>query len=93
MKASFKVERFCIVIKSGGSSVCAAATVKVLVDGQGQLAVAEADGPMSALGQAMGLALQHFYPNLNLAGDSNDGWLNAICGHLSRLSANYGRQI
>ena len=54
-----------IVEKRGhGEEPITEATLKISVDGQQQLTVAEGDGPVHALDGAMRKALMHFYPEL-----------------------------
>ena len=49
---------------SNESIACAHAWVKVLVDGQYEIAAAEGDGPVNALDGALRRALTRFFPNL-----------------------------
>lgn len=48
-----------------GAKVYSTAVVKVIVNGQTELAVAEGDGPVNALDSAIRVALERFYPALN----------------------------
>ena len=55
----------CIVEKRGeGEEAITEATVKLIVDGQERLTVAEGDGPVHALDGALRKALLEFYPEL-----------------------------
>ncbi|MDR3336845.1 MAG: citramalate synthase [Treponema sp.] len=62
----FKIEAYRVVSEHPTSAVlaCSHAWVKVLVDGQEEIAAAEGDGPVNALDGALRRALKHFYPEL-----------------------------
>ena len=49
---------------TGETIACSHAWVKVLVDGQVEIAAAEGDGPVNALDSALRRALKFFYPSL-----------------------------
>jgi 2-isopropylmalate synthase len=49
---------------TGETIACSHAWVKVLVDGQEEIAAAEGDGPVNAMDGALRRALKHFYPEL-----------------------------
>ncbi|MCL2374222.1 MAG: citramalate synthase [Treponema sp.] len=50
-----------------GAIACSHAWIKVLVDGQEELAAAEGSGPVNAMDTALRRALKHFYPELEQA--------------------------
>jgi 2-isopropylmalate synthase len=63
----FQIEAYRVVSEhpSGGAIACSHAWVKVLVDGQREIAAAEGDGPVNALDCALRRALRRFYPELD----------------------------
>jgi 2-isopropylmalate synthase len=65
-KSLFKILAYRVVSEhpTGETIACAHAWVKVLVDGQDEIAAAEGNGPVNALDGALRRALQHFYPEL-----------------------------
>jgi 2-isopropylmalate synthase len=67
-KPLFCIEAYRVVSEhpSGGSIACSHAWVKVLVEGQNEIAAAEGDGPVNALDGALRRALTRFYPDLQL---------------------------
>ena len=62
----FKIEAYRVVSEhpTGETISCSHAWVKVLVDGQYEIAAAEGDGPVNAMDNALRRALQHFFPEL-----------------------------
>src|SRR6185369_10195656 len=61
----FDVEGFRVIVeKRGDGEPITEATVKLRVDGEDQLTVAEGDGPVHALDSALRKALLRFYPEL-----------------------------
>jgi 2-isopropylmalate synthase len=65
-KPLFHIEAYRVVSEhpTGETIACSHAWVKVLVDGQHEIAAAEGDGPVNALDGALRRALRHFYPEL-----------------------------
>ncbi len=65
-KTLFEIEGYRVVSEHpvGNNLTCSHAWVKVLVDGQTEIAAAEGDGPVNALDGALRRALKHFYPEL-----------------------------
>jgi len=65
-KPLFKIEAYRVVSEhpTGETIACSHAWVKVLVDGQEEIAAAEGDGPVNAMDGALRRALKHFYPEL-----------------------------
>ena len=65
-KPLFKIEAYRVVSEhpTGETIACSHAWVKVLVDGQEEIAAAEGTGPVNALDGALRRALKHFYPEL-----------------------------
>jgi 2-isopropylmalate synthase len=65
-KELFKIEGYRVVSEHpvADDMTCSHAWVKVLVDGQTEIAAAEGDGPVNALDGALRRALKHFYPEL-----------------------------
>jgi 2-isopropylmalate synthase len=65
-KPLFDIEAYRVVSEhpTGATIACSHAWVKVLVDGQEEIAAAEGDGPVNALDGALRRALKHFYPEL-----------------------------
>jgi 2-isopropylmalate synthase len=63
----FDLQGFRVIVEKRGhdEEPITEATLKVAVDGQTQLTVAEGDGPVDALDGALRKALVHFYPDLN----------------------------
>ena len=60
----FSVEGYHVSIRRDRSIWVCQASVKVLVDGQAEHTIAEGDGPINALDQALRAALATFYPQL-----------------------------
>ncbi len=60
----FSVEGYHVSIRRDRSIWVCQASVKVLVDGQTEHTIAEGDGPINALDQALRAALVKFYPQL-----------------------------
>jgi 2-isopropylmalate synthase len=62
----FKIAAYRVVSEhpTGDTLACSHAWVKVLVDGQHEIAAAEGDGPVNALDGALRRALERFYPQL-----------------------------
>ncbi len=66
LRTLFTLKGFrCIVEKRGNEETITEATVKLEVDGEEQLVVAEGDGPVHALDGALRKALRQFYPELD----------------------------
>jgi len=63
-EAPFKIEGFHVSIRRDRSIAVCQASVKVLVDGVTEHTIAEGDGPVNALDQALRNALVNFYPQL-----------------------------
>jgi 2-isopropylmalate synthase len=65
-KPLFSIEAYRVVSEhpTGETIACSHAWVKVLVDGQEEIAAAEGDGPVNAMDGALRRALKHFYPEL-----------------------------
>ncbi|HTL58307.1 MAG TPA: citramalate synthase [Candidatus Limnocylindrales bacterium] len=63
-EAPFKIEGFHVSIRRDRSIAVCQASVKVLVDGVTEHTIAEGDGPVNALDQALRNALVKFYPQL-----------------------------
>jgi 2-isopropylmalate synthase len=65
-KPLFNIEAYRVVSEhpTGETIACSHAWVKVLVDGQEEIAAAEGDGPVNAMDGALRRALKHFYPEL-----------------------------
>lgn len=62
----FEIKGFRVIVeKRGGEEPTTEATVKLLVQGQERLTVAEGDGPVHALDMALRKALRRFYPELD----------------------------
>ncbi|MDR2133552.1 MAG: citramalate synthase [Treponema sp.] len=64
----FRIEAYRVVSEhpTGESIACSHAWVKVLVEGQNEIAAAEGEGPVNALDGALRRALTRFYPDLQL---------------------------
>ena len=62
----FRIEAYRVMSEhpAGETLACSHAWVKVLVDGQHEIAAAEGDGPVNALDGALRRALSRFFPNL-----------------------------
>ncbi|HWI57273.1 MAG TPA: citramalate synthase, partial [Bacillota bacterium] len=60
----FKIEGYHVSIRRDRSIFVCQASVKVLVDGVAEHTIAEGDGPVNALDQALRSALVKFYPQL-----------------------------
>jgi 2-isopropylmalate synthase len=62
----FQIEAYRVVSEhpTGETLACSHAWVKVLVDGQHEIAAAEGDGPVNAMDGALRRALTRFYPQL-----------------------------
>ncbi|MDR2480124.1 MAG: citramalate synthase [Treponema sp.] len=62
----FRIEAYRVMSEhpAGESLACSHAWVKVLVEGQHEIAAAEGDGPVNALDGALRRALTRFYPEL-----------------------------
>ena len=60
----FKIDGYHVSIRRDRSTFVCQASVKVLVDGQTEHTIAEGDGPVNALDQALRAALVKFYPRL-----------------------------
>jgi 2-isopropylmalate synthase len=63
-EAPFKIEGYHVSIRRDRSISVCQASVKVLVDGVAEHTIAEGDGPVNALDQALRNALVKFYPRL-----------------------------
>jgi len=65
-KPLFNIEAYRVVSEhpTGETIACSHAWVKVLVDGQEEIAAAEGDGPVNAMDGALRRALKHFFPEL-----------------------------
>ncbi|GHV95356.1 citramalate synthase [Spirochaetia bacterium] len=65
-KPLFRIEAYRVMSEhpTGETIACSHAWVKVLVEGQYEIAAAEGDGPVNALDGALRRALTRFYPNL-----------------------------
>ena len=65
-KPLFDIEAYRVVSEhpTGETIACSHAWVKVLVDGQEEIAAAEGSGPVNAMDGALRRALKHFYPEL-----------------------------
>jgi 2-isopropylmalate synthase len=63
-KPPFSVEGYHVSIRRERSISVCQASVKVLVDGEFEHTIAEGDGPINALDQALRAALMNFYPQL-----------------------------
>ncbi|MDR1596564.1 MAG: citramalate synthase [Treponema sp.] len=65
-KPLFRIEAYRVVSEhpTGETLACSHAWVKVLVDGQYEIAAAEGDGPVNALDGALRRALTRFFPEL-----------------------------
>ena len=64
-KESFHLDKFSVLVeKLPDGSLNSQATIKVRVDGKSEHRVAEGDGPVNALDNALRKALLAFYPNL-----------------------------
>ncbi|MCL2761893.1 MAG: citramalate synthase [Treponema sp.] len=65
-KPLFTIEAYRVMSEhpAGAAIACSQAWVKVLVDGQHEIAAAEGDGPVNALDSALRLALTRFFPSL-----------------------------
>jgi 2-isopropylmalate synthase len=65
-KPLFNIEAYRVMSEhpSGGTISCSHAWVKVLVEGQYEIAAAEGQGPVNALDGALRRALAHFFPAL-----------------------------
>jgi len=61
---AFKVEGYHVSIRRDKATFVCQASVKVLVDGQSEHTIAEGDGPVNALDQALRAALVKFFPRL-----------------------------
>jgi 2-isopropylmalate synthase len=62
--AFFEVESYRVIIERHGSELWAEATVKIRVGGETRHQVAESNGPIGALDQALRLALEKTYPQI-----------------------------
>ncbi len=60
----FKIEGYHVSIRRDRSIFVCQASVKVIVDGMAEHTIAEGDGPINALDQALRQALVKFYPQL-----------------------------
>ena len=61
----FELAEFRVIIENRGTGgLLSSAIIKVRVDGRERLTVAEGDGPVNALDQALRKALYEFYPQL-----------------------------
>lgn len=60
----FKIEGYHVSIRRDRSTSVCQASVKVQVDGENEHTIAEGDGPVNALDQALRAALVKFYPQL-----------------------------
>jgi 2-isopropylmalate synthase len=60
----FSVDGYHVSMRREGNESICEATIKVHVDGKGAHTVAEGDGPVNALDQALRSALVKFYPQL-----------------------------
>jgi 2-isopropylmalate synthase len=63
-KPPFSIEGYHVSMRRDRSISVCQASVKVLVDGQAEHTIAEGDGPINALDQALRAALVKFYPQL-----------------------------
>jgi 2-isopropylmalate synthase len=65
-KPLFRIEAYRVVSEhpTGETLACSHAWVKVLVDGQHEIAAAEGDGPVNAMDGALRRALTRFFPEL-----------------------------
>jgi 2-isopropylmalate synthase len=65
-KPFFNIQAYRVVSEhpTGDNIACSHAWVKVLVEGQSEIAAAEGDGPVNALDGALRRALARFYPEL-----------------------------
>ena len=63
-EAPFKIEGYHVSIRRDRSISVCQASVKVQVDGEAEHTIAEGDGPVNALDQALRNALVKFYPQL-----------------------------
>ena len=65
-KPFFNIEAYRVMNEhpTGETIACSHAWVKVLVDGQEEIAAAEGAGPVNAMDGALRRALKHFYPEL-----------------------------
>jgi 2-isopropylmalate synthase len=65
-KSLFSIKAYRVMSEhpTGETIACSHAWVKVLVDGQEEIAAAEGSGPVHALDGALRRALKHFYPEL-----------------------------
>jgi 2-isopropylmalate synthase len=63
-KSPFKIEGYHVSIRRDRSISVCQASVKVLVGAEAEHAIAEGDGPVNALDQALRAALVKFYPQL-----------------------------
>lgn len=62
----FELESFRVTIEKDRNQPCSAhATIKISVDGKGEITAAEGDGPVSALDNALRKALDKFFPGLD----------------------------
>ena len=63
-ESPFKIESYHVSMRRDRSISVCQASVKVLVDGENEHTIAEGDGPVNALDQALRAALAKFYPQL-----------------------------
>lgn len=63
-EAPFRIEGYHVSIRRDKATFVCQASVKVQVDGQTEHTIAEGDGPVNALDQALRAALVKFYPQL-----------------------------
>jgi 2-isopropylmalate synthase len=60
----FKIEGYHVSMRRDRSIMVCQASVKVLVEGETEHTIAEGDGPVNALDQALRMALARFYPQV-----------------------------
>ncbi len=63
-ESPFKIEGYHVSMRRDRATSVCQASVKVLVDGETEHTIAEGDGPVNALDQALRAALGKFYPQL-----------------------------
>ena len=63
-KPPFSIQGYHVSMRRDGASFVCEANVKVLVDGEVEHTIAEGDGPVNALDQALRAALVKFFPQL-----------------------------
>lgn len=64
-QAIFSLESFKMIVEKTNEQMTAEAIIKVTVDGQVVYTVAEGNGPVNALDNALRKALEQFYPNIH----------------------------